>query len=267
MPEGHSIRRIADVHWSKFGNKLLKASSPQGRFADGAMLINEKHLTEISTHGKHLFLHFDERIVHVHLGLYGWFTVTKNANEQSTDSVRMRLSDDNYTSELTGPTACDVITLSEKERIHQRLGPDPLRDHDDPELAWVKIHKSKKTIGELLMDQSVIAGIGNVYRAELLFISKLNPYTLGNQLERNTFDEIWNNAVRLLKDGSKDGRIRAVEQKHLELDEVAQGGCAQTSYAYKREGQNCRICNSIIKMSELKARRLYWCAACQVKIS
>lgn len=271
MPEGHSIRFMGDLHHNAFNNKTLTITSPQGRFAEGAAKINQKQLTNVTTHGKHLFLHFADDIVHIHLGLYGWFELSKNPTKQPKDSIRMRIQTENddgmtYVSDLVGPTVCKLIGAEEMAAKRLKLGADPLREDANPGLAWEAIHKSKRTIGELLMDQSVFAGIGNVYRAELLFLSRLDPYISGNNLSKSTFDEIWNNAKRLLAEGSIDGSIRTVEQKHLQPKECSQPGCAQTSYVYKRHGQNCRICNSIIKMSELKGRMLYWCGTCQVKI-
>ena len=271
MPEGHSIRFMGNLHRSAFSNKTLTITSPQGRFTEGAAKIDQKQLTDVTTHGKHLFLHFADDIVHIHLGLYGWFELSKNPKQQPKDSIRMRIQTENddgmtYVSDLVGPTVCKLVSKEEMEAKRLKLGADPLREDANPELAWEAIHKSKRTIGELLMDQSVFAGIGNVYRAELLFLSRLNPYISGNSLSKSTFNEIWNNAKTLLAEGSIDGSIRTVKQKHLQPNECSQTGCAQTSYVYKRHGQNCRVCNNIIKMNELKARMLYWCNNCQVKI-
>lgn len=220
-------------------------------------------MTETSAHGKHLFLHFDDDIVHIHLGLYGWFNLRKNKNQKTKDSVRLRIVNDDFISELVGPTACEVFTLEDLKMKVERLGPDPIHDGADPNKAWSKIHKSSRTIGGLLMDQSIIAGIGNVYRAELLFLSNLSPFIPGKDVSRTAFDGIWKDSVRLLRLGAQDGKIKTVEQEHLSDDEVKLHGCTQYSYVYKRTGNPCRICGDTVKADTLDGRTLYWCPSCQ----
>lgn len=264
MPEGHSIRHLATVHEGAFAGKTVRASSPQGRFADQARDIDGRVLNSTTAHGKHLFLHFDTgQTVHVHLGLYGWFHLSKNPNKKPKDTTRLRLQHDIYISDLVAPTACELLDDAGVSKIRNRLGPDPIHDDADPEQAWNKIIKSKRTIAGLLMDQSVIAGIGNVYRAELLFLSRLDPLTPGTQMQREKFDEIWKNASALLRDGSTDGKIRTVAPEHLTSGEVELHGCAQFSYVYKRPGQLCRLCTKNIREKELESRTLYWCPTCQ----
>jgi DNA-formamidopyrimidine glycosylase len=263
MPEGHTIRHFATLHDHAFTNTIVSAISPQQRFADGAALLNERTMTSASAHGKHLFLHFDEMTLHIHLGLYGWFALRKNKGQAASDTVRLRLSNDLYMSDLKAPTACALIDSDQLAAIKKRLGPDPLHFDADPEPAWTKIHKSSKTIAALLMDQSVIAGIGNVYRAELLFRSKLNPFIPGKNVSREHFESIWVDSVNLLFDGAQDGRIRTVAQEHLYGEEVELHGSQQSSYVYKQTGNACRLCRSTIMQQELAGRQLYWCPVCQ----
>jgi endonuclease-8 len=220
-------------------------------------------MTATSAHGKHLFLHFDKEIVHVHLGLYGWFKLRKNKGQKPKDSVRLRIANDEYLSDLGAPTACELMQEDGMRQILNRLGPDPLKDEQDPQQAWAKIRKSARPIGALLMDQAVIAGIGNVYRAELLFLSNLNPMVSGKEVSERTLDRIWDDSVRLMKIGAADGKIKTVDTEHLTGDEVKLHGCTQYSYVYKRTGQNCRICNDIVKSAELVGRTVYWCPTCQ----
>lgn len=263
MPEGHSIRHLATVHSYGFVGTQIKASSPQGRFAEGALAINDREMTKTSAHGKHLFLHFDEDIVHIHLGLYGWFTTRKNKGQAAKDSVRLRIVNEDFISDLVGPTACEMFSLENMKLKINRLGPDPIHDDADPEKAWTKIHKSSRSIGGLLMDQSIIAGIGNVYRAELLFLSNLSPFIEGKYLEKEVFNNIWRDSVRLLKLGSEDGKIKTVEHKHLYDEEVKSLGHAQNSYVYKRFGEPCRVCSTTVMSIVLDGRTVYWCPSCQ----
>jgi endonuclease-8 len=263
MPEGHTIRHLATVHSYGFVGTIVDATSPQGRFTDGAASINGSIMTETSAHGKHLFLHFDEKILHVHLGLYGWFKLRKFKNQEPGDSTRLRLSNGEYLSDLSGPTACEIYTYQQMLDKKAKLGPDPIHEDADPEKAWARISKSKKTIGGLLMDQATIAGIGNVYRAEILFLNNLSPFVSGKDVPREKFNSIWNDSVRLLKLGAEDGKIKTVNEKHLQMHGVELHGCTQYSYVYKRTGNSCLLCNQAVLSDTLDGRTVYWCPSCQ----
>jgi endonuclease-8 len=268
MPEGHSIKFFADVHERAFAGKTVQALSPQKRFADEAQIIDGKTLERTSAHGKHLFFHFDdENIVHVHLGLYGWFKIFRGQPSEPKDTVRLRIINDEFTSDLTAPTKCELLDADGHARVLKKLGPDPIHEDADPMIALAKIQKSKKSIAELLMDQSVIAGIGNVYRAELLFIVNQNPFAAGKTIGDRTFFRMWYNAVSLLRDGAEDGMIRTVHPRFLTQDEIEASqkyASAQFSYVYKRQGKLCRVCKSLIKSREIGGRTLYWCPTCQM---
>ena len=263
MPEGHSIRHLATVHSYGFVGTQVEASSPQGRFSEGASVISGRQMTETSAHGKHLFLHFDEEIVHIHLGLYGWFTTRKNKGQIAKDSIRLRITNEDFVSDLVGPTACEIFSLEAKKLKVDKLGPDPIHGDADSEKAWTKIHKSSKPIGQLLMDQSIIAGIGNVYRAELLFLSGYSPYVPGKEVSKQVFDDVWGNAVRLLILGAEDGMIRTVADGHLTDAEAQLHGHAQNTYVYKRAGSPCRVCGGLVRAADMAGRTLYWCPTCQ----
>ena len=263
MPEGHTIRHLATVLSYGYMGTFIEASSPQGRFADDAAKINNHMMTGTTAHGKHLFLHFDEKIVHIHLGLYGWIKNRKNKNQVPTDSTRLRIMNNEYVSDLSGPTVCKLITEDDREVKLNALGPDPIHETADPEKAWAKIHKSSKTIGGLLMDQSTIAGIGNVYRAEILFLNRLSPFIPGKEVTREKFDSIWNDSVRLLRLGAEDGHIRTVDPKHLVDAEVDLHGTFEYSYVYKRTNCECLLCGTQIMSDVLHSRTVYWCPTCQ----
>ena len=126
MPEGHTIRRLADDCLDRFGGRAVRASSPQGPFAASAALIDGQELKETDAHGKHLFLGFPGAgWVHIHLGLYGKVAFGAAPPPPPVGAVRLRLVGDEHVMDLRGPTACELITPAEKQAIHDRLGPDP----------------------------------------------------------------------------------------------------------------------------------------------
>ncbi|HTM84025.1 MAG TPA: DNA-formamidopyrimidine glycosylase family protein, partial [Mycobacterium sp.] len=211
MPEGHILHRLARLHQRRFAAAPVAVSSPQGRFADGAELLNGQVFTRASAWGKHLFHHYaNGSIVHIHLGIYGAFTEHRTPMPDPVGQIRMRLVGADYGTDLRGPTACEVFDGLQVADVIARLGPDPLRNDADPALAWKRITKSRRTIGGLLMDQSVIAGVGNVYRAELLFRHGIDPHRLGTMLGEAEFQAAWADLVTLMKVGMRRGQIVVV---------------------------------------------------------
>ena len=215
MPEGHTLHRLARLHQRRFGRAPVMVSSPQGRFVDGAAAVSGRVLKKASAWGKHLFHHYEGgRVVHVHLGLYGTFTESEVPMPLPVGQVRMRMVGTDFGTDLRGPTVCEVIDEPEVDDVVARLGPDPLRRDADGSLAWARITKSRRPIGALLMDQTVIAGVGNVYRNELLFRHRIDPYRPGVKIGADEFDAMWTDLVELMKVGLRRGKIITMEREH-----------------------------------------------------
>ncbi len=273
MPEGHTLHRLADELTATFAGRVVRAGSPQGRFVDSAALVDGQVLVGAEAWGKHLFVEFpDDRFVHVHLGLYGHFDVHAGVSEvpASVGQVRLRLvaadRDWHAYADLRGATTCELVTRAERDAVAARSGPDPLRDDADPALAWERIRRSKAPIAGLLMDQSVVGGIGNVYRAELLFRHRMDPFRPGNTLRRGQWQEMWDDLVELMEEGVRTGRIDTVRPEHTP---EAMGRPPRKDdhggevYVYRRNGQPCHVCGKLVRTVELQGRNLFWCAHCQ----
>lgn len=257
MPEGHTLHRLARLHQRRYAGAAVRVSSPQGRFADAATL-DRKVLARATAWGKHLFHHYEHGpIVHVHLGLYGTFRELPTPMPAPVGQVRMRIVGAEYGTDLRGPTACEVIDEAQVSAILARLGPDPLRSDADPDLAWARISKSRKAIGALLMDQKVIAGVGNVYRAELLFRHGIDPYRPGVDVGRTEFSAAWADLVELMKVGVRRGRIIVIRPEH------DNGPPGRRTYVYRRAGEPCRLCDTPIRTAVMEGRNLFWCPGCQ----
>ncbi|MEE2034048.1 Fpg/Nei family DNA glycosylase [Rhodococcus chondri] len=263
MPEGHILHRLARLHHEHYAGAPVRVSSPQGRFADGAALVDGRVLTHADAWGKHLFHHYDNgAVVHVHLGIYGEFTESALPLAAPVGQVRMRMRGVGHGSDLRGPTACEVITPGDVDAIEARLGPDPLRPDADPERAWARIIKSRSAIGVLLMNQAVIAGIGNVYRAEVLFRHGIHPERPGKSLSRSQFDEVWADLVELMRIGMERGRMHVVRPEH-DHGAPAYAKNRPRTYVYRRAGDPCRVCATPVLHKVMGARNLFWCPVCQ----
>lgn len=267
MPEGHTLHRLARLHDERYAGTEVRVCSPQGRFTSGSSEVDGMVLRRAEAHGKHLFHVYDEdRVVHVHLGLYGKFTEAELPVTEPRGQVRMRVIGSTHWTDLRGPTACELLSAAEVATVLERLGPDPILTDAEPERAWRRITRSRTNIATLLMDQTVLAGVGNVYRAEVLFRHGIPPCTPGRELSREQWETTWADLVRLMHGGVRTGRIDTVDPEH---DPVAMGREPRRDrhggevYVYRRGGQPCLVCGTEVATEKLAGRHLYWCPACQ----
>ena len=288
MPEGHLIHRLATAFTAHFVGHAVAASSPQGRFAEGAAVLDGRVLRAAEAWGKQMFLGFEGDVwLRVHLGMYGMWRFAGpglaelgrrakgGAAEQDEEGrplprgqVRLRLATATHLGDLSGPTACALQSPAEKVASVAAIGPDPLRPDGRPGKAWEAFHASRTAIGLLLMRQEVIAGIGNIYRAELLFRARIDPHKPGRDVTRAQWDALWRDTRALLRDGVRDGAIITTRPKDRPPNTPVVGRRMRRdarSYVAHRAGEPCRICTNPVQAEEMGGRRLYWCPVCQTR--
>ncbi len=263
MPEGHTIHRLARDHRPLLVDRPVRVTSPQGRFATGAEMLDGRVVEGVEPYGKHLFYVFEgDVLLHVHLGLYGSWVAASLPAPEPRGALRLRLTTEEHWLDLRGPTACELHTPEDRDRVLARLGPDPLHKKADPDLAWRRISRSRTAIGALLMDQSVLAGVGNVYRAEVLYRAGLSPFRPGREVPERIWDGMWEDLKAMLKAGVRAGHIVTTERE----DRDRRSGPARREdrcYVYRRHGLPCRRCGTEVRTQEMVARNLYWCPVCQ----
>ncbi|MDU0346117.1 zinc finger domain-containing protein [Microbacterium sp. KSW2-29] len=329
MPEGHSVHRIARQFERNIVGRTVSASSPQGRFVEGAAVIDGREALEARAVAKQMFLRFDGDVwLRVHLGMYGAWdfagevsvdatiasangrmgqtnqrgTVADDepildaAGENSLSSigaprrarvrmseqttgldeqmewpppvvgaVRLRLLTDTTCADLRGPTACALQSSDEVAATIAKLGPDPLVDDvaEGEERFTAVVRKKPTPIGLLLMDQSVVSGIGNVYRAELLFRARQNPHTPGREVPEEVVRDLWRDWARLLPIGVETGQMMTMDDLDPEAYRRAMAHRDDRHWVYHRAGLPCRVCGTTVLMEEAAGRKLYWCPRCQ----
>ncbi len=343
MPEGHSVHRIARQFDRNYVGRVVAASSPQGRFTEGAALLDGREAVSVRAVGKQMFLAFDGDLwLRVHLGMYGAWDFAGEilvdpaiasangrmgqTNQRGTDlvdsdldgdapvldaagensltsigaprrarvhvrmseqtrgldapgdhddadewpppvvgQVRLRLMTDITCADLRGPTACELQTPDEVQATIAKLGPDPLVDDAVAgEERFTEVVRRKPTpIGLLLMDQSVVSGIGNVYRAELLYRALLDPHTPGKLVPEEVVRSIWRDWSRLLVIGVETGQMMTMDDLDPEAYRRAMAHRDDRHWVYHRAGLPCRVCGTEIVLEEMGARKLYWCPSCQ----
>jgi len=253
MPEGHSLHRLARRLRRDLVGRPTRAWSPQGRFAEGAAEIDGDVAASSDAYGKHLVLGYESgRLLHVHLGLFGKMGRRRDPSAEPRGAVRLRLATDRSAWDLRGPTACHLITPGDLDRLLGRLGPDPLRPDAYPTPALARIARSRRTIGELLLDQSIIAGIGNVYRCEILHLVGMAPQTPGRATGEHERARMWDLAVSLMAEGASAGRIVTFPQPSTD---------GRRLYVYRQE--TCGSCGGPVTRAALGARPAHWCPRCQ----
>lgn len=277
MPEGHTLHRLAGAIDGAFGRTAPQVSSPQGRFAEGAALLDGTVLERSWAHGKLLFVDFaQDRTLYVHLGLIGkWFVLPVDPADAElgppvVGEVRLRIADERHVADLRGPMACTVVDQEEVARLVDRQGPDPLQPvggHNDPDAAFARISRSGKTVAELLMDQTVLAGVGNIYRCEVLWRHRLHPLKPGRSLKRSSWQLIWDDLVHLMPWGVRTGSIITLDdvledvRTHLDAGETVQ--VPREFAVYQRTGMPCLRCGSTVRQKVVAGRNLFWCGGCQ----
>lgn len=243
VPEGHTIHRIArDL--APLAGLPVRVTSPQGRFAEGAAAVTGQVLARTEAHGKHLLLRFAfGDVVHVHLGVRG--TLLHSGGEPKPP-VRLRLDGGpGLVWDLVAPSTCELLHREDAAALVARLGPDPLRADADPDVAYANVRTSTGSLGAALLDQSLLSGVGNVFRAEALAAVGLHPSMAAADLDRARFDELWSTLVAMMRDGVETGEIEG-----------------QGRRVYEQE--SCAACGTSVESWELSGRTAYACPSCQV---
>lgn len=178
-------------------------------------------------------------------------------------AVRLRLAGEHGVADLTGPAACELLDAEGLAAVRRRLGPDPLRADGDIEVFVAGVRRRRRPIGELLMDQSVISGVGNIFRAETLLRCGVSPFRAGDRLSADRVRSLWRDLVPLMEYGVATGFITTVEAADVP-DPLPEGDEeAARWYVYHRTARPCLRCGAPVRERTVAGRRLFWCAACQ----
>lgn len=268
MPEGHTIHREARLQSANFVGSPLTVWSPQGRFSEGAGLLDGHTISSIEAWGKHLFYEWAHgRVLHIHLGLFGRFRRHIGDDPPPpTDGTRLAMSTDEMTLYLSGPTTCEVVDPVIRDEITSDLGPDPLRNVGRDEAVGhiaEKLGRRTVPVAAAMLDQAVLSGIGNVYRSEILFRVGVNPLERSRDVDEEVVEGIWDEAVTHLSRGERSGRIVTTDPEDVGRSRRSDIRRGERTYVYKRRGQPCRRCGAEIQRTEINSRKAWWCPDCQ----
>lgn len=262
MPEGHTIHRLARDQNADLAGRAVGAVAGQERFRDGADRLHGQIHVEAEAWGKHLFHTFDSGdVLHVHLGLIGkWSRRAADEVEEPTPTTRLRLEGVEQVWDLTGPMVCALVSPDERDETVGKLGPDPLRDDADPEAMWDRLQRSGRSIGLMFMEQDVIAGVGNVYRSEILNIVGIDPRRPARAVSRDEFEALWRETRHQLRLGVKRRKIVTMRSEELTRP-VSRLRRGEGLYAYKQE--HCGRCATVLDVYPIAGRTTWSCPTCQ----
>ncbi|MEV4464636.1 DNA-formamidopyrimidine glycosylase family protein [Micromonospora echinofusca] len=242
MPEGHLIHRYAREQHAALAGQVLAATSPQGRL--DVRPYDGRRLRAVEAYGKHLLYHVDDApTLHVHLGMRGLFLRHDDPTVPPRTGVRLRLAGAGVAYDLIAPIRCEPLPDDGERALRASLGPDPLRADADADEAVRRLRAARGAVGAVLLDQAVWAGLGNAWRAELLFLAGLDPDTraVGAAPARL----LWELAIGYLALGRDAGQV------------VSDPAAPDERWVYKRPA--CRRCGAPVRTWQLGGRTAYAC--------
>ena len=272
MPEGDTLFRTAQVlRRTLLGEEILEARSlPGGARLD---LVVGSRVAEVRSQGKHLLIGFDAGLtLHTHLGMHGsWhrYGVAERWRRPPDAAVAILRTHRSVAVCFDAP----VVELVDSRAlgIHpalSRLGPDLLAAQPDIAAATARLQAPERggiSVAEALLDQSAVAGIGNVYRSEVLFLARLDPFRAMATLPADTIESLLRSAAALLGANTAGGARTTRSPTGAGTLGSARVPTSDRHWVYRRSGRPCRRCGALVRSTVLGSlpRRLYWCPVCQ----
>lgn len=259
MPEGHSVLRWSRELAVLVGQPLLDVELPR-RLRGREKELLGRVVTAVEPRGKHLLIHLSGgRVLHCHAMMWGDWRVGPPGLPGRDGRTRLRLR--TPTAEAVFASGPLVEILREADlAAHARLsalGPDILASPFDAAEAERRLRRRpEREIGEALLDQEALAGIGNVFKSETLFRRRMHPRRRIRDIGDADFRGLWREAIRLMRTSAKDpGSIVTLPARKRRSGE--------TRWVYRRAGRPCLVCGTPIESLTQAGRETYYCPRCQ----
>lgn len=265
MPEGDTIFRAArTLRQALAGREVLRVATnvPQVRLLGPNRLVGQT-VADVESRGKHLLCWFQpsDLALHTHMMMRGSWHVYRPAQRwrKSERAARIVLDVPGWTAVCFNAPVCELLSRAQVDAhpVLARLGPDALDEEPDLVQARRRLDlRPEVSIGEALLDQRVLAGIGNVFKSEVLFIHRVDPWARVGELPDEVRDALLATAVRLLQANAAAG---APPRR------TTNGRAGNRLYVYGRTGRACPACGAVIRsaLQGTQARRTFWCPGCQ----
>jgi endonuclease-8 len=274
MPEGDSIFRAARaMHRALAGHEVTRFETAYAHLdrVDVDAPIAGRTIEKVESAGKHLLIVLSgDLVLRTHMRMHGSWHLYRHGEKwwRSPRSMRIRLDTADWVAVAFNVPVAEFVThrdLATTDPVAQ-LGPDLLAQAFDRDEALRRlVATARQPIALALLDQRVVAGLGNVYKSEVLFLSGVNPYTPTSAIGKETLERMLDLARELLRANVRDEAsaqiqtFRNLRRTHRSIDP------GQNLWVYGRAGKPCRACGAPIEVEKMgvEARSTYWCARCQ----
>jgi len=263
MAEGHSVVRWARALHAFEGQNLVAVNLPK-RWAEREQHVRGHSITGIESRGKHLLLHLSSGwTLHTHAMMYGsWdFGAPGIELRKPEKNVRLRLRTERREAVFYNGPVVEVLSAQElaAHPVLQALGPDVLSPNFDHEEAWRRTQQAgDREIGDVLIDQTVISGPGNIFKSESLFLAGIDPRRAASSLSREQVEILWQKLIPMMEHAAASSGpiVTLPPEMATERDRT---------WVYARSSRPCFVCGTTIRMfrqGDLK-RTTFACATCQ----
>jgi len=272
MPEGPEIRRAADrIKKALVGSEIIESLFYYERIKDKAKILKNKNIKEVTSQGKALLIRFENGwSMYSHNQLYGRWTVNlKSTQIKSNRSLRVLFRTNKHTVRLWSATDIELIKTTEEcnHKFLKRIGPDVLNESCSTKLIEERlVSKSyqKKKASTLMLDQSLLAGLGNYLRSEILFDAKIHPDDRPFDLDKTKINQ-WSKSIKNISLlAYKSGGFTV--SKSIAVANKANGEprSAYKHAVFMRNNFECLDCRNPIERKWYGKRKLDYCPNCQV---
>jgi len=265
MPEGDTIHKHAASLQARLVGQKTAAVFARGveyRRLAGAVVAKAE------AHGKHLFIDVGEARLHVHLGMYGrmFLQAPDSVTEAKAARASLAIIGESQAAMFWRVPTVEVLraAFAHSHPALQTLGPDLLAADFDATVAVARARQRPPltTLGVLLLDQRVAAGIGNVYKSEVLFLERLDPFAPVSSVDDATLKRLYVHSQELMQRNL--GPWRRTTTADLTRGGFGPRGSARV-FVYRRGGHPCRVCGTAILVASQgePPRKTYYCPQCQ----
>jgi len=271
VPEGDTIFRAArTLSRALAGRTVTRFESvyPALTRIDYQAPIAGRVVESVTSRGKHMLMAFSgDLVLHTHMRMHGSWHIYRPGERWHAPSHEMRIviGTDAYEAVAFNVPVAEFLTRADLARHTQLqgLGPD-LADpsFDREEVRRRAADRRDEPIHDVLLNQQVLSGIGNVLKSEALFVAHLNPFTPVKEIDASTFDRLMDASLRLMKMNVTDSI--STPSGHGRRTTGSMDPSARL-YVYGRGGKPCRTCGTPIdaRKTGIDARLTYWCPKCQ----
>jgi endonuclease VIII len=272
MPEGDSIFRAArTLNRALAGRLVTRFASvfPQLTRTDVDRPLRGRTIERVTSRGKHLLMWFSgDLVLRTHMRMHGTWHIYRPGERwtRSRHDMRIHVSTDAFEAVAFTVPVAEFRSHAEIEREMAEVGPDPLDEDFDAAAAVTRLRsRGDVAIADALLDQRAIAGIGNVYKSEVLFASRVNPFAAAASLDDAALTRLVATAVKFMRANVTDGATAAIVTYTGFRRTTGRADPSERLWVYGRSGKPCRRCGTPISRAKQgpNARSTYWCEKCQ----